>query len=307
MIFIKNIDNHFVFSLFGITLRIKLKNKNYKKYKKEVKEFGLNNEERNPKIIVSLTTFPDRINSVYNTINCLLNQTMKPDKLVLYLASSQFPKKEEDLPNSLLNLKKYGLTISWCDDIKSYKKLLPALKDYPNDIIITFDDDIYYDNDVIEKLYLSYQKNKDCIYTHRASRAYFDKNGKLKLYKANKLFQSYKKFKKPSLFNSIIGFGGVLYPPNSLYKDVLDIEKAKELSYSQDDIWFYAMAVLQGTKICLVDGYDRSYNTVENTQQFGLCKQNNQKSAGLSGNDALDNIVKKYPSIITKLKEELEK
>jgi hypothetical protein len=74
-----------------------------------------------------------------------MGQTYKPDKIILWLAKSQFPNKENDLPIKVTELVNYGLSIMWVDkDIKSYKKLIPTLKLYPNDIIITADDDLYY-------------------------------------------------------------------------------------------------------------------------------------------------------------------
>ena len=60
------------------------------------------------------------------TIKTLLKQTVKPDKVVLWLAEEQFPQKENELPSELLELQNFGLTIKWCTDIRSYKKLIPA-------------------------------------------------------------------------------------------------------------------------------------------------------------------------------------
>ena len=55
-----------------------------------------------PKLIVSLTSFPARINTVHQVIESLLNQTKKADKIILWLAPEQFPNGEKDLPEKLL-------------------------------------------------------------------------------------------------------------------------------------------------------------------------------------------------------------
>jgi hypothetical protein len=81
---------------------------------------------------------------VHKTIETLLNQSHKADKVILWLAEEEFPNKEKGLPRELIQLIKSGLTISWCRDIKSYKKLIPALEKYPKSIIVTADDDLYY-------------------------------------------------------------------------------------------------------------------------------------------------------------------
>ena len=104
-------------------------------------EKGVNETKREYKVIVSLTTFPARINFVHKTISALLNQTFKPDSVVLWLAEEQFPDKK--IPETLLNLQKYGLEVRWCEDIRSFKKLVPSLREFPNDIIVTADDDIF--------------------------------------------------------------------------------------------------------------------------------------------------------------------
>ena len=78
---------------------------------------GVNNNKRDTKVIVSLTSFPARIDTVYITIRSILMQSLKPDIIILWLAQEQFPEKEKELPYNLLKLKKYGLTIEWCHDI----------------------------------------------------------------------------------------------------------------------------------------------------------------------------------------------
>ena len=96
-----------------------------KKYNfSEITESGVNTIPREKKIVVSLTSFPARIPTLYITVSSLLNQSMKPDKVVLYLAKEQFPNLENDLPENLLRLKEFGLSIRWCNDIRSYKKTM---------------------------------------------------------------------------------------------------------------------------------------------------------------------------------------
>ena len=122
---------------------------NKDKLSKKILKFhrwGINNEKRNKRIVVSLTSFPERMEDIHFGLYSLLNQSLKPDLVVLWLAKSQFPNFEKDLPQTVLSLKENGLTIKWCEDLHSYKKLLPSLESYPNDIIVTADDDIYYHN-----------------------------------------------------------------------------------------------------------------------------------------------------------------
>ena len=294
----KNIDSHYIISFFGLTIKIKHKNPKIKDAKLSLP--CLNTNPRTVKIILSLTTFPDRINSVSKTIKTLLNQTLKPDKVILWLASEQFPKKEQELPGDLLELKNFGLDIKWCEDIKSYKKLIPSLIEFPNDIIITFDDDIYYPFDTVEKLYNSYLKNPDCIHTNRAKRFYI-KNNTICAKKMSEVYWT--KYQDISYKNAQTGCGGVLYPPKSLNPNVLNKQEFMSLIPTHDDIWFWLNAILNNTKIKVVSSYDISLITIEDTQKYGLSKINN-KNKGLNALAAARLVSQKYNEIIDRLKKE---
>ncbi len=308
---INNFDGHLTIYFLGLRIRKKL---NLKVREVELIESGITDKKRETKIILSLTTFPQRINYVEKTIKTLLNQTLKPDEVVLYLADSQFPKKREELPKSLLKLENYGLTIKWCEDLRSFKKLIPALADFENDIIITFDDDVYYPNDIVENLYNSYLKNPDCIHTNRARRIEYKKDGEKGKIIAKSAAEIYwTRYKDCTFKNTLTGYGGVLYPPKSLYSDVSKKEIFQKILPTQDDVWFWAMAVMQGTKIKVVSSFDIQLITVKNTQQFGLSKinkknknENLNQTQGMTSLEGLNLIVEHYPEIIEKLTKEDE-
>ena len=56
------------------------------------------------RIIVSLTSFPAAIPYAIQAIRSVLNGTLKPDKIVLYLDTKKFPNGK--IPNELEDLKK---------------------------------------------------------------------------------------------------------------------------------------------------------------------------------------------------------
>lgn len=293
-------DGHIVINLLGLIIRIK---KEQKYNCPEVHNTGINTEEKNnPEVIVSLTSFPERINTVIKTVKTLLNQTMKPDRVILWLAPEQFPNEEKDLPKELLDLQEFGLTIDWYKDIRSYKKILPALKKYPDAIIITTDDDIYYAPDTVESLYKSYLEHPTEIQAQRCDWLNIDTDGKIIWDKTKELFKD-KHRGEASFRQRLTGYGAVLYPPHSLYQDVTNEELISKTIPTHDDIWLWAMAVLQGTKTRLVKGYTESINYIESSQQYGLCKIN-KKGVGMGLAEAYDIILKEYPQIYEVLKKE---
>ena len=57
------------------------------------------------KVIISLTSYPARIDTVHLTIRSILRQTVQADKILLWLSIEEFPNKYADLPQNLLLIK----------------------------------------------------------------------------------------------------------------------------------------------------------------------------------------------------------
>lgn len=297
----QNIDEHYVLKLFGI--------KFCKKYKynieiKPVIEKGILENKRKTKLIVSLTTFPQRIDTVYKTISTLLNQTLKPDEIILTLAESQFPDKK--LPQSLIILEKYGLTINWYkEDIKSFKKLVPALEKYPDDIIVTADDDIFYPKNWLENLYGLYLKNPKCAC---ANRAFMVKNKKDRFYMTSRSY-TFNDTYLPRYRNEFMTGYGTLFPPHSLSEKVFDRETFMKEIPTNDDIWFWAMAVLNGTKI-IVNPEGFKLHLIENkeVQEYSLKNMNrNDTTVGTSGRDGVNKMCDMFEDVRGKLLKEKQR
>jgi hypothetical protein len=265
-------------------------------YYKRPNSVGVTSQEREPRLIVSLTSFPVRINTVHLTISTLLTQDLKPNRVVLWLAESQFPGKEHGLPKNLLDLKKYGLSIDWCEDLKPYKKLIPSLQRYPEDIIFTTDDDVYYPPNMLKRLYESYLSDKKSIHCIRGRHIKIDENREIMPYKD---WQLVTKYATASYLNISTGVGGVLYPPQALHKDALNKDLFQQLAPINDDLWFWAMAVLNNTKTVILSN-DQAYpDYISGTQGSGLWEMYNQHG---EIDEQLANILSCYPAIRYNLK-----
>ncbi len=200
-------------------------------------------------LVVSLTSFPARIHLVQYAIYSLLKQSLKPNRLVLWLADFQFPGQERDLPEELLALKPLGLEIRWCEDIKSFKKLIPALREFPDAILVTADDDLYYPKNWLKSLYQSWLGDETCIHCGGMRKMTWDENGNVNPYG---LWTWNPPDGSPAFKNTQLGGYGALYPPRSLHPDVGNAGLLARLSPTADDLWFWAMAVRGGTKIRLI-------------------------------------------------------
>lgn len=259
---------------------------------------GITETKRNPQLIISITSYLKRIDDVKYSLYSLLNQELKPDKVILWLCQDEFPNKEEDLPESILNFRENGLTIEWSSNMKSYKKIIPSLKEYSNDIIVTADDDIYYPENWLKILYEEHKKHPRDIIAHRCKKISYNKEGKLQPYKK---WEIIKQEEKPSYQNFFTTGAGVLFPPHSLNTTVLNYKTAKKLCPYADDIWIWAMALLNNTKTRIPENPIHRLTYVNLSRDVFNNKDTlwyyNQKYNDIQ----IKNILEKYPTINLKL------
>lgn len=189
-------------------------------------------------VIVSLTTYEKRFYDVYLTIESILQQTMKPNRIILWLGEEM---KDFQIPLTLHKQQERGLEIRYTKDIRSYKKLIPTLKEFPDDVIITVDDDVLYNHDFIENLVNAYLKEPHCVHCGWAKHLALGDNGKLMPWRDCP--KRPEEEIKTSLFNLPVGCAGILYPPNSLDKEVFNEEVFMDICKYADDIWFKAMSL----------------------------------------------------------------
>lgn len=237
---------------------------------------GVTEKKRTPQIIVALTSYPKRIMYVEYVIERLLNQTLKPDRIVLYLAKDNFPNVERELPQRLLDMESRGLEIHWCDtDIKSYKKLVPALIEYPDDVIITVDDDLYYDLNIVERLYDSYKRYPNAVSALRVHKMNFDDSVLLPY--AQWDMSTSEISNEPSMRLFATTGGGTLFPPHVLHKDAVNAQLFQKLCPNADDVWFKFMMILNQTPVVLA-GRCVWLKYIEGTQEESLWATNKQEN-----------------------------
>lgn len=253
-------------------------------------------------IVVSLTTFGNRIHNVYLAIESIMQGTVKPNKIILWLAEDEF--KDKRLPKTLQLQQKRGLEIKYCNDLRSYKKLIPSLLNYPNSCILTIDDDVIYEYDLVERFVNAHIDNPDKICASRMHRIVLDKDNRPVSYlKWNMCISD----EQVSLLNFPTGVGGVFYPINCFSKEVFNDKVFMEICPNADDIWFYAMALLNGTKSIWVknDMPKGCYYPLPQSSD-GLWQKNSAVVNNICGNDIqFDNVFDKY-NLFDKFRSEIK-
>jgi hypothetical protein len=206
---------------------------------------------RNPPLIVSLTSYGTRVKIVHRVIYSLFIQNCKPDKIILWLSDTC-----THIPRKLRFFKKYGLEIRFTEDIRSYKKLVPALQSFPDSILVTCDDDMWYSENWLASLYDSYLEYPEAVHCHVVRRISKDIQGTPLPYKDWVMTRDI----EPRYDQIGIGAGGILYPPGIFgTTEVTDKNKFMQLAPYADDLWFWCMAVRAGNPYRLIPDSIQKY------------------------------------------------
>ncbi|MDW3167949.1 hypothetical protein [Vibrio sp. Y184] len=209
-------------------------------------------------IVVSLTTYGERVFLVHLTIKSILLQSRPPKKIYLWLSSKNFPDRK--IPKSLSRLEKFGVSINFTEeDLKSYKKILYTYeieKNNTNTHIVTADDDIYYPSDWLHEIESKIKESDKYVYCYRAQAISFKSNREVHNYIDWRLYNS----PEPSFKILPTGVSGVCYPLNAL--NGVENRDFMYLCPTADDIWLKFITLKNGYKSKLVLGYSVHFTPV---------------------------------------------
>ncbi len=265
--------------------------------------YGVLKQKRDTPVVISFTTTLERISTVHLCIETLLRQSLKPDYIFLWLGEeiAQISEKVTILNKiqtkalkRLKKLKSRGLEIKFCKNIGSYNKIIHTLKNYPNTVLVTVDDDIFYHKYFLKELYLAYQKKPQYIHCHRARLMQKNTDGKFQDYKYWKLFSRH--FLPPSLLVFPTGCAGVLYPPNIFSQEIFNEKVFMRICPNADDIWLKAMSLLNGV-ICKKIKHSKKIIIIRGTQKTALLHKNIIENRNNIAIDAVFKHYNLYPSL----------
>ena len=244
-------------------------------------------------IVVSVTSYGKRVHDALPyMLYSLLEQTYLPSKVVVYLDHDNWC--VDNLPWQLKRLQEIGVDIRYCKDIRSYKKLIPALIDFPNNAILTLDDDMYYHPNYMEWMTTAYIASDKKTVLGQWGYIPTKKDGQ---------YIPYNEWRDCKLGTkddekSFIGCCGICYPPHIFDDEILKEEIFMQLCPIADDIWFWAMQERLGIKRSYMEPWGRGYHTsVNRIEEFDRREHGTLASQNLYGgkNDQqLINVVEFY-------------
>lgn len=194
------------------------------------------------RVIISLTSYGRRVKATlpYALVS-LLRQTYRPDAIIVWLDKDEW--NDNSLPPIIKQLQTKGISIKYCDNLKSFKKLIPAINEYPTDLIVTFDDDLFYNKSTLKELIDAHRAHPNSIVASRAHKMKFDDSGHILSYDEwiHDIDNALGDYLLP------LGGEGVVYKSTLLHSDVCNADLFMSLAPNADDVWFYFMSYLLGT------------------------------------------------------------
>lgn len=247
---------------------------------------------RPERVIVSLTSYPGRIGTVHLVVRSLFAQLALPDKVVLYLSSDEFPHAEKDLPPELLDCVGFDFEIRWVDgNMRSHKKYLYAVRDFPDALIITVDDDIECRNTLVGDLVEAHRRFPKTVPGARCHIISFGEDGRVRPY-GEWVMESGNRYprtlNRPSMRLCPTSGAGMLLAPGSLPPAAFDEQAIREICLDADDLWLKVMTALAGWPSVSVPGRQDVVN-IAGTQVEALWYANSR-----GGNDRAFALLRMY-------------
>lgn len=233
---------------------------------------GINTKKRNKKVIISLTTIPDRFDKVWLTTESLLRQQKKPDKVILWLAEDEFHGIK--VPKVLKRQQKKGLEIRYCKNLKSYKKFYYTMLEYQNDYVLVVDDDFIYSEKLLAEMISVSTCYPGCIVCNHAHKIRADKNGLFPYLRWLRYEDRKIRGKNPSFQNFMTGCGGILFPVWLLDKEIFREDIFMKIAPTADDVWLNFNAWRSGLKTVMTRGVLGYMIPVHSSSDTGLYLKN---------------------------------
>lgn len=225
--------------------------------------------------IVSLASYSKRIHTLHICLKSIFSQTLLPKKVFLYLDSSVSP---ANVPKEVLAYIKMGLEIVFVsNDIASHNKYYYTFQNFPDDVVITVDDDVVYDKCTFANLIRAHQEYPGVVCATRVTCMMFDDKQNILPY--NNWISEYDKLCYPSRRLLAVGVGGILYPKHIFMAETFDKVQIMRLALTADDLWLKVMELKNNISVVWTGQLPQHPTPIPGTREAGLwCNLNKYKN-----------------------------
>lgn len=182
---------------------------------------------RAERLVVGLTTIPQRAAYLRPVLRSLLDQTCPADRIILAWPDHSL---RDGVPYPEIPALPANVDVIRCEDQGPATKLLPILKEEPTAAIVAVDDDILYPVDFLETLLAAHRAEPGSAWGWRGWQLRRDREPRYLEY----TFAT--GIRQPVDVDVLFGHWGYLVPPGALDEAVHDFGRHPQLRWV-DDIW----------------------------------------------------------------------
>jgi hypothetical protein len=182
---------------------------------------------RPERLVVGLTTIPQRASLIRPVLRSLLDQTCPADRIILAWPEHSL---RDGMPYPEIPALPSNVEVMRCDDQGPATKFLPILKAEPSAAIVAVDDDVVYPVDFLETLLAAHRDNPHSAWGWRGWRL---RHGIEPRYLEYTFATG---ISRPVDVDVLFGHWGYLIPPGALDEAVHDFGERSQLRWV-DDIW----------------------------------------------------------------------
>lgn len=227
-------------------------------------------------VVVSLTSYGSRIDTVHLAIESIARGTVRPARLILWIDSVAHLAA---LPPALERQKARGLEVLLATNYGPHTKYYPYVESQTRFTvpIVTADDDILYPSDWLSGIMSASRAHPDSIVGYWIRRMSLGADGVPTTYTS----WPYASDTRPHAANVPLGVSGVLYPTGMLEHLRENGDAFLSVAPHTDDLWLHAIALRSGVPVRQIADKPVHFLTLPGTQEVTLASEN---LAG-SGND----------------------
>lgn len=220
-------------------------------------------------VVVSLTTYGARFETVHLTIESIARGTRRPGRVLLWLDDEAML---EQLSSGLQRLISRGLEIGLTPNYGPHKKYYPTITRNlipSGHLLVTCDDDVVYPRRWLEMLLAAATESPGEIICHRARTIGIDGDAIAPYSSWSGCWTT-----SPSLTHFATGVSGVLYP-DSMVARLRELgTKFIDSAPRADDVWLNATATELDLPTRQVRRFPRSFPSVPGSQSISLAHDN---------------------------------
>lgn len=223
----------------------------------------------NAPITISLTSYSDRLKTVWYTIESLAQGEVKPSRFILWVDEEDF--SVDNYPE-LKRLQARGLEILRTKNYGPHKKAYPYSLETRGEenLLVTADDDLLYPKEWLRYLHEAAIQYPGEFLGYRTHRFTLDAQGQLLPYR-----QWIPGTVNEPLYSNFITTGAGTVFPAALQKAIAEAgEDFLEKSPKADDIWVNVLALRAGLKARKIDHQGMTFISIPRTQKIALHHQN---------------------------------